>query len=237
MKRIDRVKFRPRALPFTLYTLSFFCLRVLSPASVRADEFTHTSRHAARLFSYGMLIIDTRMGDVRIEGWDEPRVEVEAEKNVRAGSERKAQPLFDLIRIELAGQDKEVRLRTIYPGRSLRRPFRGESKLSVNLRIKMPYDANLTLKCVDGDVRVTGLVGREQLRVNYGDVEINVPDVYRLRSLDAHTWIGYVQSDLHGLPQDSAGLRQKLLFQNSQGRQDILVRVRMGGVFVFGGPE
>src|SRR5438093_12882836 len=107
MKRIDRVKFRPRALPFTLYTLSFFCLRVLSPASVRADEFTHTSRHAARLFSYGMLIVDTRMGDVRIEGWDEPRVEVEAEKTVRAGSERKAEHLFDLIRSEERRVGKE----------------------------------------------------------------------------------------------------------------------------------
>ena len=90
---------------------------------------------------------------------------------------------------------------------------------------------------MDGDVRVTGLVSREQLRVNYGDVEIDVPDVYRLRSLDAHTWLGYVQSDLHGLPQDSAGFRRRLFFENSQGRQDILVRVRMGGVFVFGGPE
>src|SRR5438128_12390348 len=103
MKRIDRVKFRPRALPFTLYTLSFFCLLVVSPASVRADEFTHTSRHAARLFSYGMLIIDTRMGDVRIEGWDEPRVEVEAERKDRGRSDGKAQPLFGLTRDALAG--------------------------------------------------------------------------------------------------------------------------------------
>jgi len=237
MKGTDRLKFRPRALPLTLCTFSFFCLLFLSPPAIDADEFTRTSRYAARLFSYGLLIVDTRMGDVRIEGWDEPRVEVEAEKTVRAGSERKAQPLFDLIRIELAGQDKEVRLRTIYPKRSWRRPFRDGSKLSANLRVKMPYDANLTLRCVDGDVRVTGLVSREQLRVNYGDVEIDVPDVYRLRSLDAHTWLGYVQSDLHGLPQDSAGFRRRLFFENSQGRQDILVRVRMGGVFVFGGPE
>src|SRR5207247_5796232 len=196
MKVIDRVKFRPRALHFIPYTLSFFCLLLLSPASVRADEFTRTSRYAARLFSYGLLIVDTRMGDVRIEGWDEPRVEVEAEKTVRAGSERKAQPLFDLIRIELAGQDKEVRLRTIYPKRSWRRPFRDESKLSVNLRVKMPYGANLTLRCVDADVRVTGLVSREQLRVNYGDVEIDVPVVYRLRCLVAHTWLGFVHCDM-----------------------------------------
>jgi hypothetical protein len=113
------------------------------------------------------------------------------------------------------------------------RPFHGESKFAVNYRIKMPYDANLTLECVDGDVRVFGIVGREQLRVNYGDVEVNVPDVYRLRSLQAHAWLGYVQSDLHGLDQDSAGLRQKLSFWNSHGDQDITVRVRMGGVFVY----
>src|SRR5437762_2809396 len=149
MKGTDRLKFRPRALPLTLCTFSFFCLLFLSPPAIDADEFTRTSRYAARLFSYGLLIVDTRMGDVR----------------------------------------------------------------------------------------VTGLVSREQLRVNYGDVEIDVPDVYRLRSLDAHTWLGYVQSDLHGLPQDSAGFRRRLFFENSQGRQDILVRVRMGGVFVFGGPE
>ena len=104
MKGTDRLKFRPRALRLTLCTFSFFCLLFLSPPAIDADEFTHTSQHAARLFSYGMLIVDTRMGDVRIEGWDEPRVEGEAEKTVRAGSERKARPLFDLIRIELAGQ-------------------------------------------------------------------------------------------------------------------------------------
>src|SRR3989475_11000325 len=210
---------------------------LIAAASARADEYSKISRHSARMFSPGTLVVDSRMGDVPVEGGDEPRVEVEAEKVVRAGSEEKARPLYSRVRVELVGEDKLVTLRALFPPRRPWRPFRGESKLSVNFRIKMPYDANLTLKCVDGDVRVMGLVSREQLRVNYGDVEIDVPDVYRLRSLDAHTWLGYVQSDLHGLPQDSAGFRRRLFFENSQGRQDILVRVRMGGVFVFGGPE
>ncbi len=216
---------------------STFCLVLLGAPALWAEEFTQTSQYSARLFSYGTLTIDTRVGDLRIEGWDEPRVEIEAEKLVRANSEAKAALLYDLIKIQFEGSDKEVRLRTLYPARRLWRPFRGESKLSVNFRIKMPYDGNLTLKCVDGDVRVFGIVGREQLRVNYGDVEINVPDAYRLRSLDAHAWLGYVQSDLHGLGEDSAGLRQKLSFWNSRGNQDITVRVRMGGVWVYSNSE
>ncbi len=217
--------------------LSAFCLLLLSAPALWAEEFTQTSQYSARLFSYGTLTIDTRVGDLRIEGWDDPRVEIEAEKLVRAHSKAKAVPLYNLIQIQFEGSDKEVRLRTLYPARRLWRPFRGESKLSVNFRIKMPYDANLTLKCVDGDVRIFGIVGNEQLRVNYGDVEINVPDVYRLRSLDAHAWLGYVQSDLRGLGEDSAGLRQKLSFWNSRGDQDITVRVRMGGVWVYSDGE
>jgi hypothetical protein len=198
---------------------------------LRADEFSKTSHYSARMFSYGTLTIDTRMGDIQVDGWDEPRLEIDAEKVVEAGNEKKAEPLYDQVQVVLTGQDKQVLLRTVYPARRLWRPFRDESKLSVNFRIHMPFDANVTLKCVDGDVRISGLVGKQEISVNYGDVEINVPSVYRLRSLSARSILGYVQSDLHG--ENSAGWGRKIMFWNSQGDQDIKVRVRMGGVYVY----
>ena len=206
---------------------------VVAPG-LRADEFSQTAHYAVRMFSVGTLTLDTRTGDIFIEGWDEPRLEVEAEKVVRANSATKAEPLYDNVRIELEGQDKAVRLHTVYPPRKLWRPFRDESKLSVNLRIKMPFEANLKVHCVDGDVRIRGITGHEVLLVNYGDVEIDVPDVYHLRSLTAHAWVGYVQTDLHSTgDQDSAGLHPRLSFWNSMGSQDIIVKVRMGGVWVY----
>ena len=198
-----------------------------------ADEFSQESRYSVRLFSVGSLSIDTRVGDIDISGWDEPRVEIDAEKVVRARNRTSAQPLFDQIKVVLEGQDKLVQLRTSYPSRRLWRPFRDESKLSVNFSIKMPYDAALNLVCVDGDVRISGIVGREQLRVNYGDVEVDLPSVWTLRSFNARTWLGYVESDLHGTEQDGAGLHQKVNFWNPSGKQDVAVRVRMGGVFVY----
>jgi hypothetical protein len=204
-----------------------------SPVSLWADEFTQTSHYSARLFSVGTLIIDTRVGDIHITGQDDPHVEVEAEKLVRAGNEAQAQPMFGRIQVVLEGQDKEVRLRTLYPPRRPWRPFRGESKLTVNFDIKMPYDAALILRCVDGDVRVSGVSGSEQLRVNYGDVEVDVPSVWGLRSFDAHTWLGYIQSDLHGTEQDSTGLHQKISFWNPDGKQEVAVQVHMGGVFIY----
>ena len=187
----------------------------------------------------GTVEIDTRVGDIFIEGWDKARVEVNAEKLVRAGSEKKAQSMFNRLRIDLSTDDEQriVYLRTHYPSRRPWRPFKGESKLTVNYRIKMPYDANLILHCVDGDVRIEGVKGNQQLRINYGNVEINVPSVWELRSLQAHTWLGYVQSDLQALTQDDAGVGRNISFFNAQGRQDIEVRVRMGGVFVYANPK
>jgi hypothetical protein len=220
-------KFRFLALPVSLLGAA---LCAQPPAG--ADEFSKTYHYATRMFSFGTLTIDARMGDIHVEGWDEPRLEIEAEKVVEANNAKKAEPLYDQVQVVLQGKDKQVLLRTLYPARSLRRPFRNESKLSVNLRIHMPFDANVALKCVDGDVRISGLIGKQEIDLNYGDVEIDVPSVYRLRSLNARSILGYVQSDLHG--EDSAGWGRRILFWNSHGDQDIKVRVRLGGVYVYG---
>jgi hypothetical protein len=227
---IARTRFSLPALPLFLLG-ALLCVQ----APLRGDEFSKTFHYSTRMFSYGTLTIDTRMGDVQVDGWDEPRLEIEAEKVVEARDEKHAPPLYDQVQVVLTGQDKQVLLRTQYPARRVWRPFRDESKLSVNFRIHMPFDANLTMKCVDGEVRVTGLVGKQQISVNYGDVEINVPSLYRLRSLSARSILGYVQSDLHG--EDSAGWGRKILFWNSQGDQDIKIRVRMGGVYVYSSVE
>ncbi len=202
---------------------------------VYADEFSQISSHSIHLVR-GTLVIETRVGDILIEGWDKGRVEVQAEKVVRAGSEKKAQPMFNRIHVQLSTDDEEriVYLKTQYPSRRPWRPFKGESKLTVNYRIKMPSNANLILRCVDGDVRVRGVTGNQELKVNYGNVEINVPSVWDLRSLQARTWLGYVQSDLSALTQNDAGVGRNISFYNAQGSQEIEVRVRMGGVFVYG---
>ena len=200
-----------------------------------ADEFSQISNHSIHLVR-GTVEIETRVGDILIEGWDKGRVEVQAEKVVRAGSETKAQPMFNRIHVKLSTDDEEriVYLKTQYPSRRPWRPFKGESKLTVNYRIKMPSDANLILHCVDGDVRIRGVTGNQQLRVNYGNVEIDVPSIWDLRSLQARTWLGYVQSDLSALTQNDAGVGRNISFYNAQGSQEIEVRVRMGGVFVYG---
>lgn len=222
------LRFSPCAVAALLLTLS-----ALAAPLARADEFTRTTHYSIRMFSFGTLTIDTRIGDVTVEGWDYPRLEVDAEKLVRAGSKRKADVLYDKIGIRLRGQDKQITLTTTLPPRRVWRPFKGESKLTVNYTIRMPYDANLIVRCVDGDVTVHGLTKQISLRVNYGDVEVELPDAYQLRSLKAHTALGYVESDLRGVEQDSAGFERTISFVSGYGDQVVFVTVHMGGIFVY----
>ena len=77
-----------------------------SQASAFADEFSQVTHHSMELMR-GTVEIDTRVGDIFIEGWDKARVEVQAEKVVRAGSEKKAQPMFDRIRVDLSTDDEQ----------------------------------------------------------------------------------------------------------------------------------
>src|SRR6266480_6763430 len=85
--------------------LSFALALLSAVACARAEEFSKTIRYATRMFSTGTLFVDTRTGDLHVEGWDDPRLEIEAEKVVRAGSQKKAARLYDVVSIALVGQD------------------------------------------------------------------------------------------------------------------------------------
>jgi hypothetical protein len=224
---------KSRRQTFRHLLLMGLCGLVLFALPARADEFRQTSHYQRRLFSSATFTMDVRTGDIYITGWDDPHVEIEAEKVVHASSKEGAERRYERIKILLDGQDEMLHLRTLYPPRRPWRPFRGESNLSVDFHIKMPYDCNLIIKCVDGDVRVSGVAGQQKIMVNYGQVEIDVPWVHRLRSVRAKTWLGNVQSDLHG--ENDAGFSKKVLFWNPSGTQDISLKVHMGGIYIFSG--
>src|SRR6202040_3494392 len=118
MKRKKDFAFARR---ISLLWIAAFAVGLFGSAAPRllADEFSKTAHLSARMFSTGTLSIDTRTGDLQIEGWAEPRLEVEAEKVVRSGSEATARRLYDVVQIGLEGKDKEIHLSTRYPNRRL----------------------------------------------------------------------------------------------------------------------
>jgi len=59
--------------PFPVLTLGLLGAVLLGvQVPLRADEFSKTLHYSVRMFSFGTLTIETRMGDIQVEGWDEP---------------------------------------------------------------------------------------------------------------------------------------------------------------------
>ena len=200
-----------------------------------AEEYRRTVTHTVDLYPRGRVEIDTRIGDIRIAAWEKRQVRVEAEKVVRAGSEKSAQKRFKRIQVLVGSDDETVQIRSRHPPRRPWRPFRGGTKLGVDFTIRMPSQATLRVKGTNGDVTIEGLRGHQRIRLTYGSVEVTVPSRRHVRNLKASTLVGYVENNLNG--QQGAGFLRKVQFWNPSGTQDIEIRVRMGGVLVHAGGQ
>ncbi len=174
-----------------------------------AEEYRRTVTHTVDLYPRGRVEIDTRIGDIRIAAWEKRQVRVEAEKVVRAGSEKSAQKRFKRIQVLVGSDDETVQIRSRHPPRRPWRPFRGGT--------------------------IEGLRGHQRIRLTYGSVEVTVPSRRHVRNLKASTLVGYVENNLNG--QQGAGFLRKVQFWNPSGTQDIEIRVRMGGVLVHAGGQ
>jgi Putative adhesin len=151
---------------FSTLNVLFFTLCLTNPAP--ATE----SFDAARTIR-----IDQPKGEVNIEGWDQPKIEIGV-IGAQAGD----------VKSERRGD--EVVVTTNIPSRERR-------NAGLTYSIKVPRDSKIVIDRGDGGVYVTGVAGDIEASVHHGQITVNVPEnaVY---NIDAHTKFGSVYSDLAG---------------------------------------
>lgn len=169
-------------------------------------------------------------GSVSFDAWDRNEVKIEAEKQVKAGSDDEARRVMSKVTIEVAQDAKGVRIETKHP--RLENGFFDwilghHANVSVNYRIHVPRRAELVAENVNGPLTVTGTRGKAHLEtINgfltikdvQGDLELETInggiDVIRSAgALRAVTTNGSVDAELTGLPGDS-----DLSFETTNGR-------------------
>ena len=87
--------------------LAVCCSLLFFTLPLKADEFSQTAHYRVRLFSFGTFTMDVRTGDIYITAWDDPHVEIEAEKVVQAKSREGANHRYKRIRAGSHGQRSE----------------------------------------------------------------------------------------------------------------------------------
>lgn len=134
-------------------------------------------------------------GSVRLETWDRDEIRVVAEKKARAGTSSHAEELLRALDVRMEPTAGGLRIETRHPRSSdgiLSWIFGGGSSGEVEYRIRLPRDADLDIRTVNGGVEVRGVSGRLRLRTTNGRIDVEEGG----GSIDAGTTNGGISAEL-----------------------------------------
>jgi len=164
-----------------------------------------TKTEHADLPAGAALLLKNSTGELTIEGWDQPGVEITTIKSTKlaypaTGAERdKASHMLDEVKVSEATEGGQLVIRTDFPRhrRFLPRPSVGARDFDLEYLIKVPRDAQITVDHDAGEVHFDGLSGDIHATTNQGTITLRLPRSAGY-SIDARSRIGDVTSDLPG---------------------------------------
>jgi hypothetical protein len=137
----------------------------------RGPEYTEQISRTLRLGRNGTFDLQNLSGDIVVTGGGGNDVRIEATKRVRHPREPEARALLKVIEVRIEERNGNVEVRTTYP----RRNWSG----GVDYTVSLPRDANVVLRSISGDIRVSTLNG--ELRAESMSGNVRATSVRRLR--------------------------------------------------------
>ena len=112
--------------------------------------------------------IANQFGEIRVQTWDDPVVQVSAKITVRAQTSEMADEVLRNVDIQVTPTEGHLDIRTIL--NTL--PNMGEPSITVNYTLMVPRDTAFTASNYFGDTVVTGLGGALNIDAGYGTVDL-----------------------------------------------------------------
>jgi hypothetical protein len=185
----------------------------------------------------GMIRINGSYGDLNVEGWDRPEVEVTVIKTLPYGHKPKQpdQGAADLDRVRIVTEHKsppELTISTELPSRhpAWTPPFTRHTTggVIVEYEIHVPRDSRLAIHHGTGSVSVSGVAGDMEARAGRGDILLWLPP--GTYSLDARTKFGIVSSDLDGAAHNKYLIGESFTQANPPPAHRLYLRMGFGGI-------
>lgn len=109
-------------------------------------------------------------GDIFIEPWDREEIQIRATKRVEARSGSADEALEELS-VEVELDSRGIEIDTVYPNW---RSLFGWNKVSasVDYDIRLPREADLEVRTVNGEIEITSLTGEIRLRSTNGGITV-----------------------------------------------------------------
>jgi hypothetical protein len=196
-----------------LTLLALLCSSLLADGGTKPKvQATNTER--MDFPSGGLLRLKNSAGEVQIQGWDSPQVEITTIKSTQdfyaPDEQSKGAALLDQVKVVTERQNQEIVVTTTLP-RYKWLSLNPGVHLSVDLLylIKVPRSARLAIAHGEGEVHVAEVTGDIHATVRAGAITLSLaPEAHY--DIDARSRVGSVFSDFPG------NERTRLWFLNHQ---------------------
>jgi DUF4097 and DUF4098 domain-containing protein YvlB len=128
----------------------------------RGPEHTEKLSKTLRLGKNGTVDLQNVSGDIVVTGGAGSDVRIDATKRVRHPNESEARALLQAIDVRIEERNGNIDVRTGYP----RRNWSG----GVDYTVSVPREANVVLRSISGDIRVSNVNGEVRAETTSGDL-------------------------------------------------------------------
>ena len=157
----------------------------------QGPEVTENFSRTARLDRNGTFELQNIAGIIVVTGGGGNDVRIDAVKRVRGRDDGDARRLLQEIQIDVREQSNRIEVRTEYPRNE--RNLRGAA---VEYTVALPQDANVVLRTVSGDIRVTNVRGALTTQSVSGGITANdVPRIALVKSVSGDIQLTNAGSD------------------------------------------
>jgi len=227
---------RRLAAPALALIAVFSAVPLASAESTVVDRVSISKTERIRFSPQGTIRLNGSFGDLNIEGWDRPEVEitvVKATKRNYKGRERDAAvKRLDRIRVVTGHPSTaELTISTILPSRTLARLRRGRTDVNLEYQIRAPHSAHFIIHHGTGEVVLIDLSGEVEATAHVGDIVLMLPQKESY-AIDAKSNFGTVWSDFAGDTHSRHLVGRQFLEKAQSSAHRIYLRIGVGGITI-----
>ena len=207
------------------------------------EVFQVTNTQHVDFPSGGTLRMKNSIGDLSVEGWDQPGVEITTIRAMKpkynSGDRQKDSRELEQVHITVERHGNEVVIGTDFPRHGISVPpllHRG-TRFDLYYDIKVPRSAQLFVHHAEGDVFIENFRGDTHVTVRTGQIALSLPEDGQY-AVNAGSEFGGVVSDFPGREKRKPWLfGHKFASPTPSAAQKLYLRVGSGDIFVFKMPQ
>jgi hypothetical protein len=218
-----------------------FCLpgllleKTFAAENARPVEVTKTEH--MDFSSGGLLRLNNVIGDLTIEPWDQPGLELTTTKTTLdeydAANRQKGVEILDNAHLTSERHGDELVLTNDFPRYGdLKPPLPGSPRLTQDMHIFVPRNARLEIHG-SGQIYINEIAGNIQAEISHGTIVLHLPEQGHY-DIDARSKLGTVNSDFPGQEKRSLWLvGHRFMDQPAAGAQKLYLRTGYGDVILL----